>query len=77
MQKHKQYRILDSEVLEMSPIFADIVCSADGEAMTWEVIYNRLEDKRPKITVTKETTNSIKPSRVKFKDVVCSFLHII
>ena len=61
----------------MSPIFADTVCSADGGATPWEVIYNRLEDECPKITVTKETTNSIKPSGLLFKDASCSFLHRI
>ena len=57
----------------MAPIFSDIVCSSDGRGTTWEVIYNRLEDDRPKITVTRETTDSTRPSRLQFKDVSCSF----
>ena len=61
----------------MSPIFADTVCSDDGGAMAWKVIYNRLEDDQPKITIAKATTDLIKPSRVQFKDVSCSFLHRI
>jgi len=77
MQKHKQQSISESEVSEISPIFADTICSADGGAMTWEVIYNRLEDERHKITVTKAIVDSIKPYGVQFKDVDFSFLHRI
>lgn len=61
----------------MAPIFYDIVCNADGGAISWEVIYNRLEDERPTVTVTKATANSIKPSGLQFKDASCSFLHRI
>ena len=61
----------------MSPIFAETVCSADGGAMTWEVIYNKLEDEQPKIIVTKATMDSIKASGFQFKDVAFSFLHRI
>ena len=77
MQKQKKQSITDSGVSEMSPIFFDIVCSANGGVTTWEVIYNRLEDKRPKITVIKATNDSIKPSVVQFKDAASSFLHRI
>ena len=45
----------------MSPIFSYTVCNADGGATAWEVIYNRLEDEHPKATITKVTTDSIKP----------------
>jgi len=44
MQKQKKESISESEVSKMSPIFADTVCSDDGGAMAWKVIYNRLED---------------------------------
>jgi len=77
MQKHKQQSISESKVLEMSPIFVDIVWSVNGGAMAWEAIYNRLEYERHKIIVTKATVDSIKPSRVQFKYVACSFLHRI
>lgn len=75
MQKQKKKSITESEVSKMLPIFADTLCSADGGGTTWEVIYNRLEDERPKINVTKETTDSIKPSGLQFKDAAFSFLH--
>lgn len=61
----------------MAPIFSDTVCSSDGGATTWEVIYNRLEDERPKITITRATTDSIRPSRLQFRDTACYFLHRI
>jgi hypothetical protein len=77
MQKQKKQSIVESEFTEMAPIFSDTVCSADGGATTWEVIYNRLEDERPKITVTRATTDSTKPSGLQFKDASCSFLHRI
>jgi len=41
----------------------------------WEVIYNRLKDERPKITVIEVKNDSIKPLGVQFKDVAYSFLH--
>ena len=72
-QKCKKQSITDFELSEILPIFADIVCSTDGGATSWEVIYNRLEDDRPKIIVIKVTTDSIKHSRVKFKDTTSSF----
>jgi len=39
----------------------------------WEVIYNRLEDKRPKITIIEAKNDSIKPVGVQSKDVAYSF----
>jgi len=41
----------------MSSIFADMVCSTDGAATGWEVIYNRLEDEHHKITIIKATND--------------------
>ena len=61
----------------MVPIFSDTVSNVDGGATTWEVIYNRLEDERPKVIVTKETIDSTRPSGLQFKDSACSFLHMI
>ena len=61
----------------MSPIFADTVCKDNGGETSWEVIYNRLEDERPKIIEFKATTDSIQPSTIQFRDVACSFLHRI
>jgi len=61
----------------LSPIFAHIVCNANGGVTTWEFIHNRLEDERPKITVIKAKTDSVKPSGVQFKDSSYSFLHRI
>jgi len=43
--------------------------------MAWEVIYNRIEDKRPKIIVIEAKNESIKPLGVQVKDVAYSFLH--
>lgn len=77
MQKQKKQSITESELSEMSPIFTDTICSADGGTKAWEVIYNRLEDKRPKIIVIKVMTDSTKTSGVQFKDVSYSFLHRI
>lgn len=68
---------MESDLSEMSPIFSDMVCSADGGETTWEIIYNRLEDECPKVNNVKATANSIKPSGFQFKDDTCSFLHII
>jgi len=77
MKKQKKQSISESEVLEMSPIFSDIVCSTDGGAKTWEVLYNRLEHEHPKITIIKATNDSMKTLGVKFKDATHSFLHRI
>ena len=67
-EKAEHYRV---EISQMSPILSDTVCSTNGEATTWEFIYNRLEDEHPKIIVVKATIDSIKPSGVQFKDVDC------
>jgi len=61
----------------MAPIFSDTICDAVGGVTAWEVIYNRLEDDRPKITVMRETTDSARPSRLQCRDASCSFLHRI
>jgi len=45
----------------MAPIFIDTIFDAIEGATSWEVIYNRLEDKHPKITATRETTDSARP----------------
>ena len=42
----------------MATVLADTVCDAPRGATTWEVIYNRLEDECPKITVMRATTDS-------------------
>jgi len=75
--KTKKMSIAETELIEMSPIFSNTVCNADGGATSWEVIYNRLEDEHPKITITRATTDSIRPSGLQFKDAACSFLHKI
>jgi len=61
----------------MSPIFSDMVCSDDGGVTSWEVIYDRLEDERLVVIVTKATTNSTQRSSAQFRDTPCSFLHRI
>lgn len=61
----------------MAPIFCDIVCVVVEGTKTWEVIYNRIEDERPKITVTRATTDSTKPLGLQFRDASHSFLHKI
>jgi len=61
----------------MTPIFCDTVCISNGGATTWEVIYNRLDDEHPKITVTRATADSIRSSGLQFKDVAYYFLHRI
>lgn len=61
----------------MLSIFVDKVCNADGGATVWEVIYNRIEDERSEVTITKAKKDSIQPSAVQFRDVACSFLHRI
>jgi len=61
----------------MAPIFYDTVCDATAGTIAWEVIYNRLEDERPKITVKRATTGSTKPLGPQCRDASCSFLHRI
>lgn len=61
----------------MAPIFANKIYDAARGATTWEVIYNRLEDKHPKIIVMRATTGSTKPSGLKCRDASYSFLHRI
>jgi len=62
IHKQKKQSIVESELTEMAPIFSDTVCSSDEGETTWEVIYNRLEDKRPKIIVTRVKIDSTRPS---------------
>lgn len=45
--------------------------------MAWEVIYNRIEDKHPKIIVIEAKNESIKLLGVQFKHISYSFLHKI
>jgi len=61
MQKQKKQSITKSGLSEISPIFSDTVCTADGGATAWDVIYSRLEDEHPKIIVVKAMDDSIKP----------------
>ena len=61
----------------MAPIFADTVYDVVRGATTWEVIYNRLEDECPKITVTRAKNDSKRPSELQCRDASCSFLHRI
>lgn len=61
----------------MGPIFSNIAYDAARYATSWEVIYNRLEDECPKITVTRATTHSTNPTGLEFRDASCSFLHRI
>lgn len=61
----------------MSTIFSNKVCNANGGATAWEVIYNRIEDEHPKVTVTNMMVDSIKPSGLQFKDVSYYFLQKI
>jgi len=49
----------------------------DGGVIASDVIYNRLEDEHPKITIINATTDSIKPSGFQFRYVAYSFLHRI
>ena len=77
MQKQKKQRIVEFKFIEMAPIFSNIVCNDDGGETSWEVIYNRLEDDHPKITVTRATTDSTRHLALQFKDVSYSFLHQI
>ena len=57
MQKQSKNTIVEAEFTQMAPIFANTVCDAARAATDWELIYNRLEDERPKITVTRATTD--------------------
>lgn len=77
MKKQKKKSIAKSEFTEMAPISSVTVYSSNEGETTWEVIYNRLEDERPKITITRTTINSTRPLGLQFKDVSCSFLHRI
>lgn len=77
MQKQSKQIIVEAEFIEMAPIFANTICDATGGTTTWEVIYNRLEDEHPKITVTRVTTNSKRPSKLQCRDASCSLLHRI
>lgn len=61
----------------MDPIFAGTVCDAARGTIAWEVIYNKLEGERPKITITRATVGSTKPSGTQCRDASCSFLHRI
>ena len=77
MQKQTKKTVVETEDIEMAPIFSNIVCDVVGGTTTWEVIFNRLEDEHPKIIITRATTGSIKPSRPQCRDASCSFLHRI
>ena len=61
----------------MAPIFAYTICDAVGGATAWEVIYNRLEDERPKTILTRATGDSKRPSKLQCRDSSYSFLHRI
>ena len=62
MQKQTKKTIVETKHIEMAPIFVDTICDVAGGTTTWEEIYNRMEDERPKITITRATAGSTKAS---------------
>ena len=61
----------------MAPIVSDTVCTADGGATKWQVIYTILEDEEPEVVEVTTNADDATPSNLQFKDIACSFLHRI
>ena len=53
----KKGKVTAFEKLYMVPLFSDTTCRKDGETMTWEPMYNLLEEEQHRPLVTKVTND--------------------
>ncbi len=73
----KKGKAPSSEDKEMTPLYTDTTCNRDAGIMTWEGMYNFLEEENPKVTKVTTTAGSQGSSEASVTDLACSFLHWI
>ena len=71
----KKGKAAASEKSDMVPLFSDTTCNKDGGTMTWEAMYNLLEEEQPKPLVTKATDDAQESFDASYFETTCSFLH--
>lgn len=65
------------EKSDMIPLFFDTTCRKDRGAMTWEAMYNMLEEENPRPLVIKARDDAQESSDTSYFETTCSFLHRI